>query len=101
MARTGTANLPGMVSGTDDGYWDSLTPARLLGLAGGTGSKAAGQALPPVTAGYGDRQQVPWHPDSPTFWVAGLAVLTLLGMAAADVRVRLFRRKAGVSVGTT
>src|SRR5260221_4435000 len=105
MPRTGAANLPGalpgMVSGTDDSYWNRLTPAALLGVNTGTASKAAGQGLPPVTASYGDMQQVWWHPDSPTFWVVGLAVLTVFGMAAADVRVRLFKGRAGANVGQT
>lgn len=102
MARTGTANLGAMVTGQDRSYWNSQTPSALLGIRGGTAVRgAAGASLPPVTAGYGDRQQVWWSPDSPTFWVFALIGLTAFGMAGADVRVRLFKRRARAEVGTT
>jgi hypothetical protein len=95
------ANLPGETFGPPSGFNDRYTASALLGLAAGSGSKAAGHSLPPVTAMAGDRQMVWWSPDSPTFWVLGLISLTVLGMAGADVRVRLFKGKAGASVGTT
>jgi hypothetical protein len=94
----GVANLPGNVFAPPAG--SDYTASSLLGLSPASGSRAAGQSLPPVTAMAGDRQQVWWSPDSPTFWVAGLIGLTVLGMAGADVRVRLFKGKAGASVGT-
>jgi len=101
VARTGNANLPGETFAPAAGFNDRMSASALLGLQAGSGSRAAGHALPPVTAGYGDRQQVPWSPDSPTFWVAGLILLTLTGMAGADVRVRLFKGRASAGVGTT
>jgi len=80
--------------------WNSLTASRLLGLNMASGSQAAGQALPPTTAAYGDRQQLPWHPDSPTFWLIVIAGATILGLAGVEVRGRVGKGKAGAQIGT-
>lgn len=89
-------NLPGFGSGD---YWTKANSAALLGLTPGTGSKAAGQSLPPTTTHGGDLMSVPWHPDSPIFWLAVLGVGTMLGITGASVRVRAFKGRAGVNVG--
>jgi hypothetical protein len=77
-----------------------MTAAQLLGIRAGGAGGTAGAGLPSSTAGAGDSVTVWWKPDSPTFWVAATAVLTLFGMAGADARVRLGKRHAGVSLGT-
>lgn len=74
---------------------------QLLGMNPAQQSRAAGHSTPLVTAAGGDRLMVPWSPDSPQFWLAVTALLTVLGMAAADVRIRLFHREARASVGET
>lgn len=79
-----------------------LTAAQLLGIKPGSSSyKAAGQALPSSDAGAGDRLTTWWSPESPTFWVALVGVLTIAGMAGADARVRLGRARLHAGVGTT
>ncbi len=89
------------LQGTADYLNGELTASAMLGMNPARQSRAAGQSTPLVTAAGGDRQQVPWSPDSSQFWVVGVAVLTVLGMAAADVKVRLFRHTAKAEVGST
>jgi hypothetical protein len=89
------------LQGSADYLDGQMSAAQLLGMSPARQSRAAGASTPPVTAAGGDRQQVPWSPDSAGFWIAAIGMLTVLGMAGADVRVRLFRRTADVCVGTT
>jgi hypothetical protein len=89
------------LQGSADYMNGQMSAGALLGMTPARQSKAAGQSTPPVTAAGGDRQMVPWSPDSPGFWLAVVAGLTVAGMAAADVRVRLFKRTAAASVGKT
>lgn len=99
MARGPGSNLPGSPS-TD--WWNQrMTPASLLGLSPAGGSKAAGQALPPTSVAGGDNAYVPWHPDSPIFWLAALAGLTVLGITGASVKLRAFKGRAGLNIGST
>jgi hypothetical protein len=101
MRSAAASNLPGsMTPGAD--YWNSqLTPSALLGLSPGVQTKAAGAGLPPVSAAGGDSAHVPWHPDSPQFWLVVIAGATVLGLAGASVRVRAFKGRAGASLGST
>lgn len=91
------ANLPGAPS-TD--YWNQrMTPSALLGISPGAGSKAAGAALPPTSVSGNDNAFVPWSPDSPIFWLLGIAALTVFGVTGASVKVRAFKARAGVDIG--
>lgn len=97
MGHGPASNLPGYPVSQ---YWNQqMTPANLLGLSPAAGSKAAGTALPPTTAGAGDMVGVPWHPDSPVFWLLVVAGATIFGVAGASVKVRAFKGKAGASIG--
>ena len=87
--------------GTADYLNGELASGELLGMNPAQQSKAAGESTPLTTAVHGDRAMLPWSPDSPGFWLALVAGATLVGMVAADVRVRLFRREASASVGRT
>lgn len=89
--------LPGMP--TTEWYNQRMTPAALLGLSPGAGSKAAGQSLPPTSVAGGDSAMVPWHPDSPIFWLVAIGGLTVLGITGASVRVRAFKKRATVELG--
>ena len=80
-------------------FYGNLSPANLLGLSPASGSKAAGAALPPTSVMGGDHAFVPWHPDSPLFWLAAITAATVLGITGASVRVRAFKRRASVEVG--
>lgn len=94
---SGAIPLPGMP--TADWYNQRMTPAALLGLSPGAGSKAAGQSLPPTSHAGGDMAMVPWHPDSPFFWLAAIGGLTVLGITGASVHVRAFKKRASVELG--
>lgn len=95
----GAANMPGAPS---NDFWNQrMTPAALLGLNPGSSSKAAGAALPPNSVAGNDLAFVPWHPDSPIFWLGLFAVGTVLGITGASVRVRAFKRRAAVDVGNS
>ena len=89
--------LPGQP--TLDWYNQRMTPAALLGISPAAGTKAAGQGLPPTSVTGGDKAFVPWHPDSPVFWLAAIAGLTVLGITGASVHVRAFKRRASVELG--
>jgi hypothetical protein len=81
-------------------YNGSMTPSQLLGLTPGTGSRqAAGAVMPPVSHSGNDSGAIPWHPDSPIFWLAALTVTTIAGITGASVRVRAFKRGASVNIG--
>jgi hypothetical protein len=81
------------------GNWNWMTPQALLGISPAYASKAAGAGTPPTTLSGGDHAAVPWHPDSPTFWLLVIAGATVFGIAGASVRVRAFHAHAGASVG--
>lgn len=92
MSRGPAVNLPGAE------YFDGLSPSRLLGISPANQTKAAGDTLPPTTLTGGDMASLPWHPDSPTFWLVAVAGATLLGLIGASVEVRAFKGKARASV---
>lgn len=87
--------------GTADYLNGDTSAANLLGMNPAQQSRAAGHSTPVTTAVGGDRQMVPWSPDSPGFWVVLIAAATVLGALAADVKVRVFKRQAAASVGKT
>lgn len=100
MASTkAAANLPGYGSPAAANYFNNMTPTRLLGLAPGTGSRAAGQALPRTSHQAGDSAAVWWHPDSPQFWLLAFAVTAVLGVSGLSFRVKAGPARAGASVG--
>jgi len=68
----------------------------------GSGTRmAAGSGLPPTNAAASptDKGGLPWHPDSPTFWLAGVAAATVLGIFGAEIGARVGKGTAKVSVG--
>jgi hypothetical protein len=74
--------------------------AGLYGLSpGAPTTKTAGASLPRTSHTGGDYGVVPWSPDSPVFWFAAVAGLTILGITGASVRVRAFKRRASVDIG--
>lgn len=87
--------------GTADYLNGGTSSAELLGMSAANQSRAAGHSTPLVSAAGGDRQFVPWSMDSPGFWLAAIAVATLVGVIGADARVRIFKREAAASVGKT
>lgn len=102
MGRGPAANLPGKpVPGSSDYLTGNVSAASLLGLSPANQTKAAGMALPPVTHTGGDMAVIPWHPDSPTFWLVVIAAGTVLGIAGASVRVRAFKGRASAELGST
>lgn len=83
-----------------DMYWNQrVTPAAMFGLSPAGGSKAAGAALPGTSAVGGDKASVPWHPDSPLFWLVIVSAATVFGITGASVRVRAFKAHAGAELG--
>lgn len=64
-------------------------------------SGSAGNSLPATssTASASDMGGIPWHPDSPTFWLALFAGATLLGWAGAEFGGRVGPAKGEVKVG--
>lgn len=61
---------------------------------------AAGASTPATTGGSpGDHGLLPWHPDSPTFWLALVAGATLLGWVGAEFGARVGPAKGDVKVG--
>jgi hypothetical protein len=101
MRGAAASNLPDAMTPGADYFNTQWTPAALLGISSANQTKAAGQALPPVSVTGGDNAFVPWHPDSPDFWLVVIAGLTLLGLAGASVRVRAFKGSAGANIGET
>jgi hypothetical protein len=79
--------------------WD---PYQVLGMSPGNQQHTqspAGEALPASSHTGGDRGALPWHPDSPAFWLALIGGATLLGVFGASFNVRVASGKAGVNVG--
>lgn len=80
--------------------YSMYSPAALFNLSpAGSGGSPAGEALPRTSHMAGDRGAVPWSPDSPQFWVVGIAVATLLGIVGASVSLRAGPGKASASFG--
>lgn len=73
----------------------------MLGMSGQIGSQAAGQALPPTTAHPHTGSDSPWSPDSAMFWLILFTVGAVAGIAGASAQVRVFKGRAGASVGST
>jgi hypothetical protein len=74
--------------------------AQGYGLSPAT-SGSAGNSLPVTSPGANpvDKAGLPWHPDSPTFWLALFAGATLLGWAGAEFGGRVGPAKGKVEVG--
>lgn len=78
-------------------------PYSLTGLNPGgqqTGASPAGEALPGSSHSGLDKGALPWHPDSPAFWLALIGGATLLGVFGASFRVRVAKGSAGANIGT-
>jgi len=65
---------------------------------GGRLSPAQSELNAVASPGDVGRQDEPWSPSNPLFWVGALAAVTL-GLAAVSTTVRVGPVKAGVSVG--
>jgi hypothetical protein len=79
------------------------SPYHVLGMspAGQHQSESpAGETLPSSSHTGHDRGALPWHPDSPGFWLVLVGVATVLGVFGASFNVRAGKGKAGVSVGS-
>lgn len=77
--------------------------AAAFGVNPGVQSKAAaGAGTPTTSAGTSptDSGLLPWHPDSPTFWLALVAGATVLGIFGAEMGARVGKGKAVLQVGT-
>lgn len=83
--------------------YSQMTASGLFGLSPGGMSPASagggGDVLPPVSHMAGDRGVVPWHPDSPSFWLIAVGTLTLVGVLGASFNLRAGPARAGASVG--
>jgi len=83
--------------------FEQLNPFELYGINPGGKSAAAsgggGDVLPTTSAMSGDHAMVPWHPDSPAFWLVILGGATLIGIIGASFDVRAGRRHASVKIG--
>jgi hypothetical protein len=89
------------LSAPTDMYWNQrVTPAALFGLSPGGPGGGAGKALPPSSSTGADQASVPWHPDSPLFWLGAVVALTVLGVTGASVHVRAFKARAGAELGS-
>lgn len=80
-----------------------MTPYSMFRLnpgdASGNSLPVAGDSLPASTATMGDWGGLPWHPDSPGFWLLVVAGATVLGILGASVDVRAGKARAGGHVG--
>lgn len=79
---------------------EQASVSNMLGISPG-GSRLSGyegQSLPASTYSGSDAAAVPWSPDSPLFWGAVVAGLTLLGLIGASVNVRAGKARAGIQV---
>lgn len=77
-------------------------PYRVLGMNPGrqqAGASPAGETLPSTSHSSLDSGALPWHPDSPAFWVALIGGATLLGVFGASFRVRVAKGSAGANIG--
>lgn len=71
---------------------------QLTGLNPGTASGAPEMA-PKVSHTMGDKGALPWHPDSPQFWLLLLLGGTVFGIVGASVQFRAGPARAGASLG--
>lgn len=81
--------------------WDSVNPYRATGLKPSAPSPSNVAHMPGVarSAGPGvDDQPKPWQPDSPLFWFAALAAVTV-GLIAASTSFRVGPVKVSASAG--
>jgi hypothetical protein len=83
--------------------FDQLNPWELYGINPGgrtaASSGGGGDVLPPTSSMSGDYVSVPWHPDSPAFWLLILGGATLIGIIGASLDVRAGKRHASVKIG--
>jgi hypothetical protein len=80
-----------------------FSPYAVTGLSPAAQQRAespAGETLPSTSHTGQDRGALPWHPDSPGFWLALVGVATVLGVFGASFQVRAGKGRAGVSVGS-
>lgn len=79
-----------------------VTAAGVLGMPNDVPASAQKSTMPGIarSAGPGSlsHSPVPWSPDSPLFWFAGLALVTF-GLVAVSTSVRIGPGRASVSVG--
>lgn len=76
--------------------------ASAYGVNPGIQSKAAAGAGTPATsagASPNDSGLLPWHPDSPTFWLTLIAGATMLGVFGAELGARVGKGTARFEVG--
>lgn len=80
--------------------YSQWSPAALFNLnPAGAGLRPAGEQLPPTSHRLGDRGALPWSPDSPQFWLIGVAVLTFMGIIGASVSLKAGPAKGSASLG--
>jgi hypothetical protein len=80
----------------------AYSPYAVTGLSPATQQRdhsPAGETLPHSTHSGLDKGALPWHPDSPGFWLMFLVAGTVLGIVGASVRVRVLGGSAGANVG--
>jgi hypothetical protein len=80
---------------------EQASVSNLLGISPGQQRLPGyeGEQLPASTYSGGDKAATPWSTDSPLFWGAVVAGLTLLGLVGASVQVRAGRTRARAEVG--
>jgi hypothetical protein len=77
--------------------FDQVNPYSIFGMTTVTRNDGAG--LPSgVGSSYDHASQV-FHPDSGAFWLAGVIVLTALGIAGASVKLHAGPARVGASLG--
>lgn len=79
-------------------FYGQMTAYNTYGVNPGAASGAPEMA-PPVSHMAGDKGAVPWHPDSPTFWLVLIGTASLLGIAGASINLRAGPARAGASLG--
>ncbi|MFB7518399.1 hypothetical protein ACWGLK_31680 [Streptomyces albidoflavus] len=83
-------------------FFASLNPLAAFGLNTATtqGPSAAGAGLPVTSSSSSfDHGEKPWHPDSPIFWVAMIAIASAVGIVGASVSVSAGPASAGAKLG--
>lgn len=80
------------------------SPYSVLGMNAGNQqhtTSPAGETVPHTSHTGSDRGALPWHPDSPGFWLALLGAATVVGIFGASFNVRAGKGHAGLQVGRT